>query len=226
MFCLSIPELIDPIEVGDKWYGHTGGKGGASKKKKVAKPNIVKAEKKTELSKLANTALSVPSLQDSDYTLHDVINEIRGVHLEAKVIKRLLKELLKEKMDIEGDVETCSFPFAFPLKHEDLQECESYLNNDENYSNLVSFYFILKLSILSYFLFLLHLQVLYLSRKLKKEHTKDPDDVLKMLFDDDVFSVVGWSRRDNLKYHRKHANTFKLFTNFITGKTLSSRKRR
>lgn len=107
------------------------------------KKNDVTTDKQEELSKMYEEMDDVKKyingkVYSDDLTLEDIVKEIRAVRVEVRSVKRLVLEIIQINEDNDiTDVEA-KLPFKFPLNSLDLDTAEQYINDKENYDNLVS----------------------------------------------------------------------------------------
>lgn len=115
------------------------------------KKNDVTIDKQEELSKMYEEMDNVKKyingkVHSDDLTLEDIVKEIRAVRAEVRSVKKLVLEIIQINEDNDiTDVEA-KLPFKFPLNSLDLDIAEQYINDKENYDNLVSDFVFFKTS--------------------------------------------------------------------------------
>lgn len=118
------------------------------KKKKVFKQNEVDDGKKEELSKMFMASNENPQkpvksskkkkiVNEETCELFDLYLELRSLKLDNRIMRNLLNEALNVKSGNEMENLRKSFPFDLPLTADQIEDCEEFLSNKENYDNLV-----------------------------------------------------------------------------------------
>lgn len=121
----------------------------------------------------------------------DLLKPLKTIERDVRIIKRSL--------NVHDGLQETSWPFSVPLKsQEDIDNCEEFLATPDNYQNFK----------------------LFLIKKLS--HTSPVEQFLKLvktLFEDEVFFLVGHSKESNEAYQRKDATKLVVFSTLFQGKS-------